>query len=391
MTSTTITGNVFQTTLAAFGGGVYLNGGSSILLQDDSEVSYHDVSGDPVGYGAGIFATEASTVTLDSSQVTHNTADYDGGGVDLNANSLLNLQNGSSIDYNMAIIGDGGGVNAFNSEVTILDSIIEHNRAGDDGGGVYLGGSSSLDAINSTFHYNRSVGDGGGIASESTGGVDIDADFDTCDPASGPCSLFSSNEADMGGTAGGNGGAVYLLSGDVDMDHTVLKDNTAKLGGAFYQTGDSSYSQLENSLFYGNSIDSSYGAAVRVFDGSMIAHHLTLSDNSVAPAFSAAPSSSVELYNSIAWGNPSGGFNGSGITTYACNIDQSGVAGVVSDPLFVDPSSDDYHLRLGSPAIDACTTGLPLDLDGFTRPVGAQYDMGVFEFLIKLFLPLVLK
>jgi hypothetical protein len=54
----------------------------------------------------------------------------------------------------------------------------------------------------------------------------------------------------------------------------------------------------------------------------------------------------------------------------------TGVAG-----LFVDPSSGDYHLPNGSPAIDAGTarTDVPLDLDGVARPQRLRYDIGAYE------------
>jgi hypothetical protein len=50
--------------------------------------------------------------------------------------------------------------------------------------------------------------------------------------------------------------------------------------------------------------------------------------------------------------------------------------------LFVDVSADDYHLKAGSPAINA---GMPLgdvtdDLDGNPRPVGPTHDAGAYEY-----------
>ena len=54
------------------------------------------------------------------------------------------------------------------------------------------------------------------------------------------------------------------------------------------------------------------------------------------------------------------------------------------DPLFVDPSARNYHLRIGSPAIDSgSSTALgdpgPLDLDKRPRVVGPSIDRGAYE------------
>jgi hypothetical protein len=56
----------------------------------------------------------------------------------------------------------------------------------------------------------------------------------------------------------------------------------------------------------------------------------------------------------------------------------------ITDPtvLFVDMSANDYHLKSTAPAVDAGTsTNAPTnDFDGLTRPSGAGYDIGAFEY-----------
>ncbi|MCX5743278.1 MAG: hypothetical protein NT062_12360 [Proteobacteria bacterium] len=53
-----------------------------------------------------------------------------------------------------------------------------------------------------------------------------------------------------------------------------------------------------------------------------------------------------------------------------------------ADPMFTSPTTGDFHLRVGSAAIDAgdpTTTPIP-DLDGTPRPQGAAVDLGAFEY-----------
>jgi len=51
------------------------------------------------------------------------------------------------------------------------------------------------------------------------------------------------------------------------------------------------------------------------------------------------------------------------------------------DPLFADAAAADYHIQLGSPAIDnGSAVGAPADdYDGSPRPQGAGHDIGAFE------------
>ena len=111
----------------------------------------------------------------------------------------------------------------------------------------------------------------------------------------------------------------------------------------------------------------------------------------LASAYSQEDTSSA-IHNSIAWGN-SDGLSGA-YTSNTCNIDQDGNAGLALDPYFVDSGSgDDYHLKCNSPAIDACDSGLLLDLEGVARPLDDKYDMGAYECTagFTIYLPLVVR
>ena len=52
-----------------------------------------------------------------------------------------------------------------------------------------------------------------------------------------------------------------------------------------------------------------------------------------------------------------------------------------ANPMFVNPAASDFHLQANSPAINAgANTGIVRDFEGTSRPQGAAYDIGVFEY-----------
>jgi hypothetical protein len=120
---------------------------------------------------------------------------------------------------------------------------------------------------------------------------------------------------------------------------------------------------------------------------------VTLANNVNGAGYSQS-STTGKANDSIAWGNTNGGFwITSGTLTGTCNIDQSSNVGSNVDPRFIaSGAAEDYHLRLGSPAANACASGLPRDLDNVVRPWGSGYDMGAYELVPRfIYLPIVMK
>ena len=69
-----------------------------------------------------------------------------------------------------------------------------------------------------------------------------------------------------------------------------------------------------------------------------------------------------------------------GNTTPTFGSISGGAHTVSGDPLFVNPAVDDYHLNLGSPAIDAgVDAGVLIDVDGQARPQNNGFDIGYDE------------
>ncbi len=79
-------------------------------------------------------------------------------------------------------------------------------------------------------------------------------------------------------------------------------------------------------------------------------------------------------------------------TDTAGTID-TGTVNVYDDPAFVDPGTWDYHVTSTSAAIDeGVNAGVTVDMDGESRPSGADYDIGADEYVAwQLYLPLVMR
>ncbi|RJP82561.1 MAG: T9SS C-terminal target domain-containing protein [Candidatus Zixiibacteriota bacterium] len=78
------------------------------------------------------------------------------------------------------------------------------------------------------------------------------------------------------------------------------------------------------------------------------------------------------VYSNTATQNPE--FYGTVNFTYSCcPTALTGTGNITSNPMFVNPTLDDFHLQAGSPCVDAGDPGSPLDPDGSRADMGALY------------------
>jgi hypothetical protein len=309
---------------------------------------------------------------------------------------------GNTVAYNSSAQNGGGIYQDWWSGValTITNNQVLHNSAGIDGGGIWVGSTATI-AQNVIAYNHATVGRGAGLRAASDRVVTI-------------CSndVFS-NTAD-----GGGGGIDVDSPGSVDGNY--IHDNAvANWGGALYA------GSLQPVTFTNNVVVRNYGtgiAATGAFDIRIInnvsAYNVYVSDSATGGGITAMnwPLASTErttatLLNNVTVGNADCGINpltnlqvlkADYNDAYNNKWDYCGLASppdgthnLSVDPQFVNAAINNYHIRFGSPAMNAGTnTDAPMyDKDGVRRPQMGRVDMGAYEVVAphSVYLPTVLK
>lgn len=245
----------------------------------------------------------------------------------------------------------GGGMYNYFSALMMDHCTFTGNTAGSDGGGMY-GSYSDLTVGNCTFIGNAAEKDGGGMYDASS-------------------KLMLSNSVFLENIASGNEDDCYecelVCMGD-DCEYVCdynLSCMDARGGGGVYN--DSSSPIIVNCTFAGNTAYLNGGGIHNEDSSAPVLRNLILWEDS-------SYGLGQEVYNSC---------DSSAVITYSCIAGgYTGEGNLSSDPLFVDAANGDLRLQAGSPCIDTGTAdGAPsTDILGITRPQGAGYDMGAYEY-----------
>ncbi|NJL06488.1 MAG: CSLREA domain-containing protein [Chloroflexaceae bacterium] len=150
---------------SGLGGGIYLDRNTTVQLTESS-ISNNTASGG-LAKGGGLWNN--GTLTITTTRIESNRADYQGGGLFSFGAGVITM-NESTLSGNRA--DEGGGLfNDRDARLTISSSqllnniadTLDANGTSGDGGAIYNSNRAQLDLRASTIRGNTAAGDGGGI------------------------------------------------------------------------------------------------------------------------------------------------------------------------------------------------------------------------------------
>lgn len=300
---------------------------------------------------------------------------------------------------NGATFGEGGGIAVLNASPNITNNVITANGAC-NGAGIGVGFAGPLiqgNTITNNFQFGCSGGIGGG-------GISIRGESSNTRVVN---NVISNNVMVNSGINGGGielfAGGSPLIQGNVISNNnqfglSMVNSSTPQMvqnliihntgGGLVYLFGGGTGMTIINNTFADNDAQpaSISQSTASVIGGILppdvvVQNNLLIAKAGQTAIFCAFPIASTAVFtaNNV--------FSDGGLAfDPGCGTVPTGTSGnISSDPFFVDPSVDNFHLQPVSPSIDTGNNTLPsafpaLDLDGNARIVNTTIDMGVFEF-----------
>lgn len=207
------------------------------------------------GYSGAIFVSDGK-LTLKNVDFLGNSGTH-GGALRANPSTTVFIEKCTFGEENGGNIASsqGGAIYNYKANITIVDTVFEYNESKSIGGAIY-NNVGTIDIKNSMFANSKATSNGGAIHTGGAGSLKLTALNENND-----CSLakFSNNISD------GNGGAVSMTNGSVEIIGYRFENNQAKLvGGAIRKT--SGTLTVSGATFDGNSTTGTdgYGGAIYV-------------------------------------------------------------------------------------------------------------------------------
>jgi hypothetical protein len=203
-----------------------------------------------------------------------------------------------------------------------------------------------------------------------------------------------------------------IFSSDLLLARNVITGNLSFRVSGLYLSNVSPFTVTNNIIAANRSTSVVFRSpAVRVSGGGGQFLHNIVARNENASGLQVDSSANVNFTNTILVSHTLGitveagsaaALEGTlwGSGSWANDVDWNGAGTIVTgtvniwgNPTFADPGSGNYHIWLGSAAVDAgVNAGVTEDIDGDPRPVDAGYDIGADELRLRyIYLPLVVK
>ena len=328
------------------GGGVYINNASPIIqnniITDNNTIDSGTYYG---GRGGGIFVSGSSTAVIDHNHILNNTSGY-GAGIYTFGSSIITISDNEIANNDAS--HRAGGIMVEDTPSIVLSNIISNNTAADDGGGIQIWAAAPR------VEANRITGNtalaGGGISLGNNARPNL------------LNNLLVNNSKH---------GLIVSISSPEMVNNTIIGSGLTGSG-----QGIRLYSSSDCTPPY-------------CVSGSMINNIITGYEIGI---YGSGPITTVIDYNDV-WGNTTANLS------LPVEVDL-GIHNKSLDPLFINPTTGDYHLQSGSPCINAGDpAGVPpapsTDMDGDVRPILYRVDIGADEvwinLFLKFFLPAVFK
>ena len=295
----TVSSSIIRGNTANWEGGGGIRNEVGTLTVSDSTIT-GNTAGRTGGGGGGI-ENRGGTLTVERSTISGNTANDEGGGIDSYSHpapASLTITD-STISGNTATSGYGGGV-ANSGPLRVSNSTITENEAGREGGGISnRGGTLTVSA--STITDNATDTDGGGIYNS---GRDVTVSDTTI----------------SGNTTTGDGGGIYtghyVFGATLTVERSTISDNEANDGGGIYsrtyhyEHGLSDKTTITNTTISSNTATDGYGGGLYNFTGLTEIGHSTITANTAptdqgsgVASLGNAEYARTEVHSSIVSGN----------------------------------------------------------------------------------------